>query len=163
MLVSIGFQSTTNPQITSSIPGGTHSELFRMLSPTAKYFLVRSNLQKFFSQKSHKSVLASSRLGIHRSMQNNSRTLQHPLDPSLVSVSNDNGRAVTWTVTSCYRLAWCHVGGCRQYSWRHTLTVVTRHNAAAPSFCFAHYKQHEHAGLLAIQSTDRWGGGGGGD
>ena len=51
-----------NQQIPSSIPGGTHSDLFRMLSPTAKYFPDRSNLQKFYSQKSHKSVLASSRL-----------------------------------------------------------------------------------------------------
>ena len=32
------------------------------VKPTTKYFPVRSNLQKFYSLKSHKSVLASSRL-----------------------------------------------------------------------------------------------------
>ena len=40
-------RALSDPQIPSSIPGGTHSDSFRMFSPTANYFPVRSNLQKF--------------------------------------------------------------------------------------------------------------------
>ena len=58
----IGLQSTIYPQIPSSIPGGTYSDLIRMLSPTAKDFPFSCNLQKFYSQGSHKSVLACTQL-----------------------------------------------------------------------------------------------------
>lgn len=44
-----------------------------MLSPTSKYFLVKSNVQKLHSQKSHKSFLASGQL-----TQNPQRFNQQP-------------------------------------------------------------------------------------
>ena len=56
-----------NPQILSLIPGGTHLDCFRMFSPTAKYFPVRS-------QYSHKVNIGfqstvnpqSTHIGVHR-------------------------------------------------------------------------------------------------
>ena len=112
----IGLQSTINSQIPSSIPGGTHSDLFRMLSPTAKYFPVRSNLQKFDSLKSHQSALASSRLQIHRlyidtatSMQTNcfKQFIRLPKTVCLQKIVKNTrnlrhlGRLPGWPVPAC--------------------------------------------------------------
>ena len=48
---------------------------------------VSSNLQKFCSQKSHKSVLASSRLSIHRQNRDMNKTCAHQLQVFLISSS----------------------------------------------------------------------------